>query len=75
MRFAVLKCGAIRTWRHLLAGDALYLECALDDDAEVRFSSAEAVAFLRQMRDDGVTIISGHDPESFEYHQKNYNRI
>ena len=49
-----------------LAVDALYMDCALDDDREMRFTSREAVAYFRRLRDEGVHIISGHDPASFE---------
>ena len=56
------------------AADALYMDCALDDESERRFTSNEAVDYLRKMRDDGIYIISGHDPVSFEKNQSRFNK-
>ena len=56
-----------------LAADALYMDCALDDDREIRFSSYEAIACLREMRCRNIFIISGHDPVSFECCRKYFN--
>lgn len=52
--------------RICLAADALYMDRALDDDLEMRFTSREAVEYFRRLRNEGVHIISGHDPASFE---------
>lgn len=52
--------------RICLAADALYMDRALDDDREMRFTSRDAVEYFRRLRDEGVHIISGHDPASFE---------
>ena len=52
--------------RICLAADALYMDCALDDDREMRFTSREAVEYFRFLRQDGYHVISGHDPASFE---------
>ena len=51
--------------RLCLAADALYMDCALDDDREIRFTSPETVEYFRRLREDGFHIISGHDPASF----------
>ncbi|MBO5681365.1 MAG: hypothetical protein J6T08_06590 [Lentisphaeria bacterium] len=51
--------------RICLAADALYMDCALDDDREIRFTSPETVEYFRRLREDGFHIISGHDPASF----------
>ena len=56
------------------AADALYMDCALDNESEQRFTSPEAIDCLRKMRDAGVHIISGHDPVSFENNQNYFNR-
>ena len=51
--------------RICLAADALYMDCALDDNREIRFTSPETVEYFRRLREDGFHIISGHDPASF----------
>lgn len=56
------------------AADALYMDCALDNESEQRFTSPEAIDCLRKMHDAGVHIISGHDPVSFENNQHYFNR-
>ena len=52
--------------RICLAADALYTDRALVDDREMRFTSRDAVEYFRRLRNEGVHIISGHDPASFE---------
>lgn len=58
-----------------LAADALYMDCALDDDNEIRSTSFEAISCFRKMREANVRIISGHDPFSFEDNQKFFNNM
>ena len=58
-----------------LTADALYMDCALDSDQEMRFTSREAVECFRAMRDEKIHIISGHDPVSFELNQKRFNHF
>ena len=60
--------------RICLAVDALYMDRALDDDREMRFTSREAVEYFRHLRKDGVHIISGHDPASFVLNQQRFDR-
>ena len=57
------------------AADALYMDCALDDESERRFTSNEAVDCLKEMRNAGIYIISGHDPISFERNQYRFNKV
>ena len=54
--------------RVCLAADALYMDAALDDDREMRYTSPESIRILRALRGENVRIISGHDPGSFEGH-------
>ena len=37
-----------------------------EGEPDMRFTSREAVEYFRRLRDEGVHIISGHDPASFE---------
>jgi glyoxylase-like metal-dependent hydrolase (beta-lactamase superfamily II) len=57
-----------------MASDALYMDCALEDDIEIRYSSVEAVELLRDMHRNNVIVISGHDPSSFDYLQNYFNK-
>lgn len=60
--------------RICLAADALYMDCALDDDREMRYTSPESIAYFRRLREDGFHIISGHDPTSFTHWQQFFHK-
>lgn len=40
----------------------------------MRFTSREAVEYFRRLRNEGVHIISGHDPVSFVLNLQRFNR-
>ncbi|MBQ9776299.1 MAG: N-acyl homoserine lactonase family protein [Lentisphaeria bacterium] len=58
----------------LLAADAAYTETALEqyplDDAEKRDPYWQSIARLQEFRRQGVRVIPGHDPETWEKLQK-----